>query len=387
MKPREPSNPAVLISTIGVLLFAVAASHHWEEVFTINRGLGPFFAFFLDGTLAVGILYAGYWLSKTDLTVGDQWTVWWWSLGGASLSATLLGLTIVIRVFEGRVVTEPTFLLLIAVEVGALAGLVAGYNTARARRAAERAREANEQLEALSNDLKASNERLERFASTLSHDLREPLRMVSSYVQLLERQYGDDLDEDAREFIGYAVDGADRMQSMIDSLLEYSRVTADEDVFEPTDADAVLEGVLEDLQIRIEETNAVVKADELPTVRANREQLEQVFRNLIENAIQHSGDDPPRVHVGAEEAGDMWRFIVRDEGVGIDPAYQDRIFEMFEQIDGDDGNSGTAGMGLALCERIVDHHGGEIRVESDPGDGTTFTFTLPMASESVEQKP
>lgn len=384
MKHRVPSNPAVLISTIGVLLFAVAASHHWEEVFTINRGLGPFFAFFLDGTLAVGILYAGDWLSKTDLTVGDQWTVWWWSLGGASLSATLLGLTIVIRVFEGRVVTEPTFLLLIAVEVGALAGLVAGYNTARARRAAERAREANEQLEALSNDLKASNERLERFASTLSHDLREPLRMVSSYVQLLERHYGDDLDEDAREFIGYAVDGADRMQSMIDSLLEYSRVTADEDVFEPTDADAVLEGVLEDLQIRIEETNAVVKVDELPTVRANREQLEQVFRNLIENAIQHSGDDPPRVHVGAEEAGDMWRFIVRDEGVGIDPAYQDRIFEMFEQIDGDDGNSGTAGMGLALCERIVDHHGGEIRVESEPGDGTTFTFTLPMANEIEE---
>lgn len=384
MKPRELSNPAVLIITIGVLLFAVAASHHWEEALTINRGVGPFFAFFLDGTLAVGILYAGYWLSKTDLTVEDQWTVWWWGLGGASLSVTLIGLTIVIRIFEGRVVTEPAFLLLIAVEVGALAGLVAGYNTARARRAAERAREANEQLEALSSDLKASNERLERFASTLSHDLREPLRMVSNYVQLLERQYGDDLDEDAREFIGYAVDGADRMQSMIDSLLEYSRVTTDEDVFEPTDADAVLEGVLEDLQIRIEETNAVVKADELPTVRANREQLEQVFRNLIENAIQHSGDDPPRVHVGAEEAGDVWRFIVRDEGVGIDPAYQDRIFEMFEQIDVDDGNSGTAGMGLALCERIVDHHGGEISVESEPGDGTTFTFTLPMASENEE---
>ncbi|MFB6233858.1 MAG: ATP-binding protein [Halopenitus sp.] len=384
MKTRDQSNPAVLIITIGVLLFAVAASHHWEEALTINQGVGPFFAFFLDGSLAVGILYAGYWLSKTDLTVGDQWTVWWWSLGGAILSTTLIGLTILIRLFEGRVITEPTFLLLIAVEVGALAGLIAGYNTARARRAAERAREANERLETLSSDLRASNKRLEQFASTLSHDLREPLRMVSNYVQLLERQYGDDLDEDAREFIGYAVDGADRMQSMIDSLLEYSRVTTDEDLFESTDADAVLNGVLEDLQIRIEETNATVTADELPTVRANREQLEQVFRNLIENAIQHSGDDPPQIHVGAEEAGDEWRFVVRDEGVGIDPAYQDQIFEMFEQIDGDDGNSGTAGMGLALCERIVDHHGGEIRVESDPGDGTTFTFTLPMASESEE---
>lgn len=383
MENKAQTKPAVLIVILGITLFAASVIHHWTEVLAIKQGLGPFFAFLLDGGLAVGILYAGYWLSKTDLTVGNQWTVWWWGLGGGILSTSLIGLTIIIRIFEGRVVTEPQFLLMVAVEVGVIAGLVAGYKTALAHHAAERAREANEQLEALSSDLKTSNKRLEQFASTLSHDLREPLRMVSSYVQLLERRYGEDLDEEAQEYIEYAVNGADRMQSMIDSLLSYSRVTNEENRFEPTNAGTVLDDVLEDLQIRIEETDATVTADELPTVQANREQLEQVFRNLLENAIQHSGDEPPEIHVDAVEDGDWWQFSVRDEGVGIDPAYQDQIFEMFEQIDSDDDNSGTAGMGLALCERIIEHHGGDIWVESDPGEGTTFKFTLPKTNDVV----
>jgi signal transduction histidine kinase len=204
--------------------------------------------------------------------------------------------------------------------------------------------------------------------------------MVSSYLQLLENRYADELDQDATEFIGFAVDGADRMESMIDSLLEYSRVTSEERPQEPTDADAVLEGVLEDLQLRVEETDATVTADDLPTVSADPDQLAQVFQNLLENALRHSGDEPPRVHVGAEQADDGWRFSVRDEGIGIPPDQQERIFQLFEQGHAPDQGEGAVGMGLALCERIVEHHGGDIWVESEPGEGTAFHFTLPATA-------
>lgn len=258
---RVLSTPAMLIVGAGVLLLGFSAYHHIEEVATIHRLQGPLAAFILDGVLAVGVAAAGYWLTTTELPAADHWTVWWWSLGGAALFAAATGLTILIRIHEGRPLTEPTFPLLVAIEAGALAGFIAGYNTARARRAAARARDANEQLEALTSDLKESNERLEQFASTLSHDLQEPLRMVSNFVGLLDERYSDEFDEDAREFIAYAENGANRMQAMIDSLLEYSRVTTSEEPLEPTDADAALNGVLEDLQLRIEETNATVTAD------------------------------------------------------------------------------------------------------------------------------
>jgi PAS domain S-box-containing protein len=230
--------------------------------------------------------------------------------------------------------------------------------------------EANQKLE-------ASNERLEQFASAVSHDLQEPLRMVSSYLQLLDRRYGDDLDDDAEEFIGYAVDGADRMRTMIESLLEYSRVTTGGNPMEPTDADAVLADVLDDLGLRIEETDATVTSDDLPTVTADPDQLAQVFRNLISNALRHGGDDPPRVHLGVERGDDAWRFAVRDEGVGIEPGYQDSIFDVFEQGSASGDEADTAGIGLALCERIVERHGGDIWVESEPGEGATFWFTIP----------
>ncbi|WP_435129331.1 ATP-binding protein [Halobaculum sp. D14] len=370
-------DPGTVMVTVGVALAFAAAVHHWREVLALHRSVGPLAAVLLTAALALGVVYAGRRLSASDLSTDQRWRVCAWSLGGSAVFFVVIGSTLLIRVFEGRVVTEPEFPLLVSTAAGALAGCLAGYNNVLAWQEAERAETASEQLADVNRELEASNERLERFAYALSHDLQEPLRMVSSYLELLDRRYGDELDDDAREFIDYAVDGADRMQTMVTSLLEYARVTADEEPLEPTDADAVLDGVLDDLRLRTEETDAEITSDDLPTVKADAEQLAQVFRNLVSNAIRHSGDDPPRIQVGAERAGDRWEFSVSDDGVGIPPEHHDRIFELFEQVDAGDAESGTAGMGLALCQRVVERHGGELDVESTPGEGATFSFTLP----------
>ncbi|ELY54655.1 multi-sensor signal transduction histidine kinase [Natronococcus amylolyticus DSM 10524] len=235
-------------------------------------------------------------------------------------------------------------------------------------------------LNEMVRELEASNERLEQFAYAASHDLQEPLRMVSSYLGLIESRYADDLDIDGKEFIEYAVDGADRMREMIDGLLAYSRIDSQGDPFEPVDLEAVLEDVLTDLQVMIERHDAEITAESLPTVQGDTSQLRQLLQNLVSNAIEYSGDEPPRVHVGADRAGDRWEIAVRDEGVGIDPDEQERVFEVFQRLHGHDECEGT-GIGLAICRRIVERHGGRIRVDSGPGEGATFTFTLP-ATES-----
>ncbi|MFC7195525.1 ATP-binding protein [Halosimplex aquaticum] len=233
-----------------------------------------------------------------------------------------------------------------------------------------------QRLEDLIERLEESNERLEQFAYAASHDLQEPLRMVSSYLQLIERRYADDLDEDGREFIEFAVDGADRMRDMIQGLLQYSRVDTRGDPFEPVDLEAVVSDVCDDLQVRIEESGAEITADPLPQVEGDGGQLRQVFQNLFDNAIEYSGDDPPRVRVSAERAGDRWEVSVSDEGIGIDPEDADRVFEVFQSLHSQGDHAGT-GIGLALCERIVERHGGDIWLDSVPGEGSTFTFTLP----------
>jgi signal transduction histidine kinase len=229
-------------------------------------------------------------------------------------------------------------------------------------------------------ELKASNERLEQFAYAASHDLQEPLRMVSSYLSLLEHRYGDDLEPEAWEFVDYAVDGADRMREMIDGLLAYSRVQTRGDPFEPVDLEDVLADVREEMLVRIEESGAEITAESLPTVAGDRRQLQQVFGNLVENAVEYSGDDPPRVRVAAERSGNRWVVSVEDEGIGIDPDDQDRVFEVFQRLHSREDHEGP-GIGLALCERIVERHGGDIWVESEPGEGATFTFTLPTLDD------
>ncbi|RQH00834.1 sensor histidine kinase [Natrarchaeobius oligotrophus] len=226
--------------------------------------------------------------------------------------------------------------------------------------------------------LEASNERLEQFAYAASHDLQEPLRMITSYLQLLERRYGDAFDDDGEEFLAYAVDGADRMREMIDGLLAYSRVDTQGEPFESVDLDAVLADACRDLQFRIDESGAELAAEPLPRVRCDGGQIRQVFQNLLENAIAYSGEGSPRIDVSADRTGSTWRISVRDDGVGIDPADADRAFEMFQRFHAREEHAGT-GIGLALCKRIVERHGGEIRIDSEPGEGATVSFTLPVA--------
>ncbi|QLK25765.1 MEDS domain-containing protein [Natrinema zhouii] len=228
--------------------------------------------------------------------------------------------------------------------------------------------------------LEESNERLEQFAYAASHDLQEPLRMVASYLQLLENRYGDAFDEDGEEFLAYAVDGADRMREMIDGLLEYSRVETRGDPFEPVELDALLDDVLADLQIQIEETDAEITAEQLPRVTGDASQLRQVVQNLLDNAIQYSGDAPPRIHIDAYRRGREWVISVQDDGIGIDPADQDRVFTVFDRLHSREEYEGT-GIGLALCQRIIERHGGDIWVDSEPGEGSTFSFTLPALRE------
>jgi PAS domain S-box-containing protein len=248
--------------------------------------------------------------------------------------------------------------------------------TAVLRDVTERQR-AEEALAKQAEELARSNADLEQFAYVASHDLQEPLRMVASYTQLLARRYQNQLDEDAAEFIGYAVDGVRRMQSLINDLLAYSRVGTRGGVFTPTDVNAVLARVLVSLGPSIEEQDAVVMSDELPVVDADAGHLEQLLQNLIGNAIKFRLPDvPPHVHVSAARSEDEWVFSVRDNGIGIDPEFVDRIFVIFQRLHNRTEYPGT-GIGLAICKKIVERHGGRIWLESAAGQGSTFFFSIP----------
>jgi signal transduction histidine kinase len=241
--------------------------------------------------------------------------------------------------------------------------------------AAERQR-AEAVLAQRSQELARSNAELEQMAYVASHDLQEPLRMVSSYMQLVEKKYRDQLDADAHEFIGFAVDGAKRMQALIDDLLMYSRVGSRATPLRPTDCNAVVATVQRSLRMAFEESGAQVECGPLPVVMGDAAQLAQLFQNLMANAIKFHGDQPPEIHIHAEPEDGFWRFAVRDNGIGIAPDYFERIFVMFQRLHSRSRYPGT-GIGLAICKKIVERHGGRIWVESAPGQGTTFLFTLP----------
>ncbi len=234
-----------------------------------------------------------------------------------------------------------------------------------------------------SQALVRSNEELEQFAYVASHDLQEPLRMVSSYVQLLARRYEGQLDEDADTFIGYAVDGARRMKSLLSDLLAYSRVGRLGDDFEVIDLENVVDDALEDLHLRADELGASIERQPLPRVYGSPSQLRQLFENLLRNALDHHGDSPPRIRVEAEEdeAG-TWTVSVRDDGPGIAPEHHERVFEIFRRLAPREDTSGS-GIGLAICRKIVRAHDGRIWVESEPGRGAAFRFTLHDTDEDA----
>ena len=237
-----------------------------------------------------------------------------------------------------------------------------------------------QELAKKTEDLIRSNSELEQFAYVASHDLQEPLRMISSYVQLLSRRYEGKLDKDADDFIAYAVEGTKRMQQLINDLLAYSRVGTRGKPPEPTDFEDVFSEATANLKMTTEEAGAVVTHDQLPTAMADKLQMVQLFQNLIGNAIKFRGKDVPRVHVSAKQEGELWVFSVRDNGIGIDPQFHDRIFTIFQRLHGRDEYPGT-GIGLAVSKKIVERHGGRIWLESELGKGTTFFFTVPMQEE------
>lgn len=233
-----------------------------------------------------------------------------------------------------------------------------------------------DRLAAQAEDLRRSNEELEQFAYVASHDLQEPLRMVTSYLELIEQRYQDRLDDDASEFIAYAVDGAERMKALINDLLAYSRVQRVKRAeFKPVDLHDILQRTRSNLQLTIEDTGAEITHDPLPTIIGNAGQMSQLLQNLLSNAIKFRGDTPPHIHIGAQRVGDCWQFSVADNGIGIEPQYLDRIFVIFQRLHSRQAYAGT-GIGLAICKRIVENHGGRIWVESEPGAGTTFYFTI-----------
>jgi signal transduction histidine kinase len=241
----------------------------------------------------------------------------------------------------------------------------------------EHKRTEEELLEAMKK-LRKSNSDLEQFAYVASHDLQEPLRMISSFLQLLQRRYEGQLDVDADEFIGYAVDGSKRMQKLIEDLLAYSRITSKGKEFKYVKMDDPLEKALVNLKLSIDENNAkVVPNGSLPTVYGDYTQITQLFQNLIGNAIKYRSKIPPEIHISAMHNDDnLWLFSVRDNGLGIDPKYADQVFKIFRRLHTNEEYEGT-GIGLAITKRIVERHNGQIWVESEAGKGSTFYFTLP----------
>jgi light-regulated signal transduction histidine kinase (bacteriophytochrome) len=255
-------------------------------------------------------------------------------------------------------------------------------NITRRKANEARIREAHDELEKKARELARSNEELQQFAYVASHDLQEPLRMISSYTQLIARRYGDRLDGDAREFMGFIVDGAARMKQLIEDLLAYSRVGTRGRELQPTESAAALSKALVNLRAAQEASGASVTHGELPVILADGQQVTQLFQNLIGNAMKFRAEEPPKIHVACEERPDLWVFTVRDNGIGLDPQYSDRIFMMFQRLHTKAEYPGT-GIGLAICKKIVDRHGGRIWVESQPGKGCTFGFTIPRDIESA----
>jgi PAS domain S-box-containing protein len=253
-----------------------------------------------------------------------------------------------------------------------------------ARKQAEAAlQEANDQLTVKAEQLSRSNAELEQFAYVASHDLQEPLRMIASYTQLILRRYGDRFDGDAREFMDFIVDGATRMKQLIEDLLAYSRVGTHGKAFRPTDSGAAVQKALANLRAAIESSTGTVTYDPLPTINADEFQLVQLFQNLIGNALKFKGAETPRVHISVNEQADTWTFGVKDNGIGIDGEYFDRIFMVFQRLHSRTDYPGT-GIGLAICKKVVDRHGGRLWIESGVGSGSTFWFTVPKKVGGVD---
>ena len=249
-------------------------------------------------------------------------------------------------------------------------------------RVAQRTKE----LEDANHALRIANRNLEQFAFSASHDLREPLRNVAIYSQILQKQYGGQFDEKADRYLGYLVHGAQRMDRLVSDLLTYTRAGIADEGLSSVDSGKVLNSVVSNLREALESSKGTVTSDALPTVLMYETALERLLANLIENAIKYrKEDEPPMVHVSARMSGDLWQFSIKDNGIGIAPEYHEQVFGVFKRLHGQGGKIPGTGIGLAICQRIVGRAGGRLWVESAIGAGSTFHFTLPAASAEVER--
>lgn len=237
-----------------------------------------------------------------------------------------------------------------------------------------------EMIDERTKELARSNTELEQFAYIASHDLQEPLRMVTSYMHLLEKRYKQSLDDDAQDFINFAVDGAKRMQILIQDLLRYSRVTSTKNKLEPTSCQTVLKNALYNLEVAIKDTGAKITYTDLPVVMGDSTLLIQLFQNLIGNAIKFHGERTPEIHISTEKQKNLWKILIKDNGIGIKEEYFKRIFQIFQRLHGRNQYEGT-GIGLAVCKKIIEQHNGTIDIKSEPNKGTIFSFTLHKVGE------
>lgn len=306
--------------------------------------------------------------AQNYLRVSQSWEVWVVPFCGILLTgllgALILGVTGKAAMIEG-VVTMRTKELRLANE--------SLLNEIKQRQLAEHA------LALHTKELARSNSDLEQFAYVASHDLKEPLRMIVTYLQLLEREYSNNLDKNAKDYIGFAIDGAKRMQALISSLLTYSGVGTQQHVLGLTNCETILNKVLDNLKIAIEESKAQITHDPLPTIMADNTQLMQLFQNLISNAIKYSDKEVIKIHIGVQVHKNSWVFSIHDNGIGISSENFEKIFALFQRLHHRENYQGT-GIGLAVCKKIVEQHGGRIWVESILGEGTTFYFTFPIVN-------
>jgi light-regulated signal transduction histidine kinase (bacteriophytochrome) len=235
---------------------------------------------------------------------------------------------------------------------------------------------AEERMQQQTDELERSNRELQEFADVASHDLQEPLQMVSNHLQLLSRRYRGRLDQDADEFIDFALEGANRLKSLITDILAYSRVGKRDRRLAPVEMASIFARMMETYGPIVEDCRGSLTHDDLPAIQGDEEQMIQLLQNLIDNSIKFRSKEPPRIHVGARQLSERLLFFVRDNGIGIDPQYTGRVFAIFQRLHSRDDYPGT-GIGLAICRKIIERHGGHIWVDSEPGKGATFYFTLP----------
>ncbi len=284
-------------------------------------------------------------------------------------------------VFETNMITKETNLLPVEVKVKHMGIYNNNYTCLFIRNVSIR-RQEDKQIADYSLQLERKNEELEQFAYIASHSLQEPLRMIGSFVQLLNQRYKGQLDKEADDFISFVVDGVQKMQALLRDLAYYSNISLKVKSFSMVNMEDIIKISLDKLKFQLEDSQAKITFDALPMVRGNQMELLQLMKNLIGNAIQYKGESTPQIHISAEKTDIFWRFSVKDNGIGVEPEFEDQIFRIFNRLHQSEDYKGGNGMGLAICQKIIEKHGGQIWLKSNPDKGSIFYFTLPIPAEN-----